>query len=1444
MAILSRPSLKPQMRLDLEDWNALLFALCGDSKLRTQKFWSADPLILNGFVTSGIGNTSATVAIAGSALVAAGGVGDQSWFVGASTEPDKTVALQAGIKNYLELSVAYAGANELLRAFWDATANGGVGAEFNQLTETIQNLEITVETSTVGFSGDPNKIPIAIVETNGGGSITSILDQRKLFWRLGQPQNEARNFAWGTNEESVLDLTLSSIVGTFTVGEIVTFDGAETAEVVNQVGSTLSVKDLSSPTFSIGDAIVGLSSGATGNLDQALDNFTGADKDIKTIKDIVDALMTEVKLVKGTKKWFENPSSSLVGIADFMNSQITQATAGAKFSWSGTELSINDSAVSPTNSDVVGYLRQMGKATDMNLTRQSAGLEIQKVEFSASPDSGSLTLDQNGETSDPINAGDDAAAVQTACNAQWTNQVTVTGDFANGFTFTFDAAGDQTAISENANSLLAGAVPVTTSISTVQNGYAAGSAIAIGLDQVMFIKVPSSGDRTFDGVGSGDTNYQVVDRDAFVPGDDNYWIAFNEGGVLYIRGAGELEAGEETSISDPDKETILALINSNTARDRQDRNTKLIEGGTISLLGNDLTLSEDAYVEVGGLEKIRNTILAQTITLPNADSVAYVEINRDGTGASNRVVSIADVENLVVTDNTVIIARRVSTGVIVGTSSFLLKDGERLELDGALAEINRLLGQLKIVNHETDADKARISTSEVTQLDGTTLNQIIGNFMLRFDGAVINFTTGEIFEADGSTPLGNNFTPATIPASEYHWYGISLLPSSLNALNEQLATVQVDIAETSDAAASSAPLPVISGTIKRGWIQVQNNGGSIEVNDIKRLGVGSGSGGGGAGGSARDAYEDRLNFATMQSISATAFNVDQDDYIDPASTGSNSPADDYAFKFSAIGQTMIDINNATSGRFLASGIDLLAAELLVRWNEDAIDTGATYELSRDGGNEWQVVTMERVGNDTNAFRGFHNFAEEAGNQNLDSQTTPDANREMTDTGSGVQRAVPFTPATVRVIKELDLDFNKLEAVAGNLDAGKYAVQIVKDDTGAPSTDPNDIITETSQLNIADLASGSATETVSIDSAVLLAGEQVWIVVKTDAAYKAAFITGVDALSVRVNSLSPTAIGAVFNGTTWSATGGEGASFLAKGREHDLRVRITSSIADTLIESYGVGYHEQAGKTAQSGEFNIDLFTFSGDDNLTTFNLVNIQNPIPSLLQVYDVTRGQVYTDGDGTFRINGTSLVFETDFFNDPGETITLKVVQIKAGVIDNSDANAVNISANTVNIATYLPKTSYDIVVQRQRTEIVGETAIGTGTIPLDDTIPQISEGNEVFNVNFVPTLATSKIRVKSRIVMNHDTNTDNPMYCLFIDGASNAVASDVAYLPATDRSVQLEVTYELNSTGSSMNFQLRAGGNNVGNNTLNQNAGANLGNTIISWLEIEEVIDSSLVV
>lgn len=296
---------------------------------------------------------------------------------------------------------------------------------------------------------------------------------------------------------------------------------------------------------------------------------------------------------------------------------------------------------------------------------------------------------------------------------------------------------------------------------------------------------------------------------------------------------------------------------------QQNKTTKLVKGGTWSwdLVANELTNSESAFIQVAGLAENVNEIAAQSITLANDGECAYVTLKRSS-GASVLTVNVADIASVTEDDHTFIIARRVNDDVIVGTNSFALKNRDYLELDGAKAEIDRRLEQLKANPAQPLSTRVVISSSDIEQLDGSLLGLDQGTLLLNFAGVQIDFETGEIFESDGVTPFlggANDFTPFAIPSGEYFWYSISLIPSTTNADNTISGEIVVTPASNAGSAvdlataktSSSIPKANFTGSgIKIAGVIVQEDGAgginNIDFENLIYLGVGgSGSGSGG-----------------------------------------------------------------------------------------------------------------------------------------------------------------------------------------------------------------------------------------------------------------------------------------------------------------------------------------------------------------------------------------------------------------------------------------------------------------------------------------------------------------------------------------------------------------------------------------------------------------------
>ena len=143
-------------------------------------------------------------------------------------------------------------------------------------------------------------------------------------------------------------------------------------------------------------------------------------------------------------------------------------------------------------------------------------------------------------------------------------------------------------------------------------------------------------------------------------------------------------------------------------------------------------------------------------------------------------------------------------------------------------------------------------------------------------------------------------------------------------------------------------------------------------------------------------------------------------------------------------------------------------------------------------------------------------------------------------------------------------------------------------------------------------------------------------------------------------------------------------------------------------------------------------------------------------------------------------------------------------------------------------------LIVGRKVVEIIGSISLGSAIIPSDNTIPQISEGNEVFNFNYTPKKIGNKVSITSVIHINQ-TNSANNLIILFIDGASDAVTGGANTTDTANRWYPYELYYELIAASlSPINFQIRTGTS--GTISLNNSAGVTWGNIVKSWAVVEE--------
>lgn len=290
MASLIRTNLLSNERLDLPDFNNIENFVIEDFNAIMKFLMTGSSKVVTGFrifqdSTTLVDNPTASpvyIKLAGSSVMHTSASGVPYHYVGASTLAAAQIDLVPNTVNYIEMELTVTTGAPDTRAFWDPSANNGEGAEFTQIVDTARNLTAVFTVNNIGFSGG-TKLPIAEI-TMTGSVITSNKDRMNRFFALqeGQPADPSNEYPW-------------------TQGR------------------------------------------AQPNADRILDPnaYIGADKSITTFKEWMDAIMTEIKLMKGGSYWF-SPGSSLipgVNVSDlFFDTKGSVLTGTGKFQHSDSTI--------------------------------------------------------------------------------------------------------------------------------------------------------------------------------------------------------------------------------------------------------------------------------------------------------------------------------------------------------------------------------------------------------------------------------------------------------------------------------------------------------------------------------------------------------------------------------------------------------------------------------------------------------------------------------------------------------------------------------------------------------------------------------------------------------------------------------------------------------------------------------------------------------------------------------------------------------------------------------------------------------------------------------------------------------------------------------------------------------------------------------------------------
>jgi hypothetical protein len=233
----------------------------------------------------------------------------------------------------------------------------------------------------------------------------------------------------------------------------------------------------------------------------------------------------------------------------------------------------------------------------------------------------------------------------------------------------------------------------------------------------------------------------------------------------------------------------------------------------------------------------------------------------------------------------------------------------------------------------------------------------------------------------------------------------------------------------------------------------------------------------------------------------------------------------------------------------------------------------------------------------------------------------------------------------------------------------------------------------------------------------------------------------------------------------------------------------------------------------------------------------------------------IWGPGDGTLlHVTGTTTI--TSFGTTP-QAGAFRVLIFDAALTLTHGANLV-LNGGGANVATaagdialvwadtttsfycYVIRASGKAVVaptvQRVYVE-TGASATGITGIPLDDTIPQQTEGDEYMTLAVTPTDAANILAIRVTALLTNSL-ADYIIGALFQDSAADAVAAMAQYQTQATGPVTLTFTKAMVAgTTSATTFKFRAGRSASGTVTFNGRAGSRLfGGAAVSSIEIVE--------
>jgi hypothetical protein len=224
----------------------------------------------------------------------------------------------------------------------------------------------------------------------------------------------------------------------------------------------------------------------------------------------------------------------------------------------------------------------------------------------------------------------------------------------------------------------------------------------------------------------------------------------------------------------------------------------------------------------------------------------------------------------------------------------------------------------------------------------------------------------------------------------------------------------------------------------------------------------------------------------------------------------------------------------------------------------------------------------------------------------------------------------------------------------------------------------------------------------------------------------------------------------------------------------------------------------------------------------------------------DQWRELFYTRATGSLPMDSLSVTTITNrsMSTSAISTVTLNAASASITAIGITALNSVNSISASVGNFTLLKVGGHGTVAQAVRDTDATYVTCGT-SMPVDNSIPQITEGDEVLSVAITPVNASSTLEITAMLNIGAST-TMNVGIGLFVDATAAAIQATSQRVEGavSMSSVPLRHTVSAGST-TARTYRIRIGPDAGGNAFLNGDGGARqFGGVAISSLTVKEIL------